>query len=161
MFGGWLSYTQAAQQLEILHSEPAMYCAVLATEVASLDTGEVIYRRNHNKLLVPASTLKLLTTIAALEKLGDETRFVTDLGSSGGVRDGTLEGNLVIRGGGDPTSGLRICGPCLQVGPMHCAPREYAAFVGISSATKVCLEQPSMARGGCGMTWLGISVCTD
>ncbi|MEZ4273641.1 MAG: D-alanyl-D-alanine carboxypeptidase/D-alanyl-D-alanine-endopeptidase, partial [Myxococcota bacterium] len=106
-------YTQAAQQLEILHSEPAMHRAVLATEVASLDTGEVIYRRNHNKLLVPASTLKLLTTIAALEKLGDETRFVTDLGSSGGVRDGTLEGNLVIRGGGDPTLGAEDLWPLL------------------------------------------------
>ena len=50
----------------------------------------------------PASTVKLLTTIAALEELGPAYRWKTDVHVTGPVRDGRLEGDLVLVGGGDP-----------------------------------------------------------
>ena len=50
----------------------------------------------------PASTLKLVTTYAALDLLGPAYRWHTRVYSDGPVRDGVLRGNLYLQGGGDP-----------------------------------------------------------
>ena len=50
----------------------------------------------------PASVSKVPTTLALLRKLGPEYRFVTTFAASGPVHDGTIDGDLVIDGGGDP-----------------------------------------------------------
>ncbi len=50
----------------------------------------------------PASTVKLLTTLAALEELGPAYRWKTEVYATGPVRDGRLEGDLYIKGYGDP-----------------------------------------------------------
>lgn len=56
--------------------------------------------------LVPASTMKSITTATANEILGSDYRFKTELQTAGVLgEDGTLKGNVVIRGGGDPTLG--------------------------------------------------------
>lgn len=56
--------------------------------------------------LVPASTMKAITTATALEVLGADFRFKTELQTAGVLgEDGALDGHLVIRGGGDPTLG--------------------------------------------------------
>lgn len=70
--------------------------------IIDLDTGETILSHNADKALTPASNMKLLTTIAALEQLGPDFEFVTRVMSKGAVSDGTLSGNLCIMGGGDP-----------------------------------------------------------
>ena len=67
------------------------------------NTGRVLVDINSNKNLKPASNLKLLTTIAAIDVLGAETRFETKIMYSGYFEDNTLVGNLYIIGGGDPT----------------------------------------------------------
>ena len=54
---------------------------------------------------MPASCLKIVTTAAALRILGKETRFETKLEVDGDVKNGILQGNLVICGGGDPCLG--------------------------------------------------------
>src|SRR5688500_17168382 len=50
----------------------------------------------------PASVMKLVTTFAALELLGPGYRWQTDVHLDGPLVDGTLKGNLVIKGRGDP-----------------------------------------------------------
>ncbi|MGE0310135.1 MAG: D-alanyl-D-alanine carboxypeptidase/D-alanyl-D-alanine-endopeptidase [Lautropia sp.] len=50
----------------------------------------------------PASTMKLVTTHAAIGLLGVDYRWVTSVYTNGRVEDGTLYGDLVIKGGGDP-----------------------------------------------------------
>lgn len=55
---------------------------------------------------LPASSLKLVTAAVALETLGGEATLPTELLATGPVRDGVLEGNLVLRGRGDPWFGL-------------------------------------------------------
>ncbi|MBO4606227.1 MAG: D-alanyl-D-alanine carboxypeptidase [Bacteroidales bacterium] len=67
--------------------------------------GKEIYGYNANKRMVPASNLKLITTGAALHRLGPEYTFKTKIGYSGTIRDGVLYGDLYIIGGGDPTIG--------------------------------------------------------
>jgi len=55
--------------------------------------------------LVPASSLKAITTATAVEVLGPDFRFETELQTAGVLEEGTLAGNVVVRGGGDPTLG--------------------------------------------------------
>jgi serine-type D-Ala-D-Ala carboxypeptidase/endopeptidase (penicillin-binding protein 4) len=69
--------------------------------------GESVFEYNADKSLIPASVLKLVTSSAALELLGPEYRFKTAIGYSGSLnkRTGKLEGDLIIKGGGDPALG--------------------------------------------------------
>ena len=54
----------------------------------------------------PASLMKLITTSAALDLLGPAYTWRTPLAIEGGVRDGVLQGNVYIRGQGDPKIGV-------------------------------------------------------
>lgn len=65
-------------------------------------TGATVLDINSATPLNPASTMKLLTTLAALEQLGPAFNWHTDLYALGSVQDGTLAGDLLVRGGGDP-----------------------------------------------------------
>lgn len=71
--------------------------------VKSLDRDEVLYQRHARSLLTPASNTKLFTSAAALAVLGEDYRFQTDLYLDGKVSAGVLKGDLVLRGGGDPS----------------------------------------------------------
>ncbi|MCJ1907910.1 D-alanyl-D-alanine carboxypeptidase/D-alanyl-D-alanine endopeptidase [Planococcus ruber] len=71
--------------------------------VQNATTGEVVFEKNSNQLVTPASTLKTLTAAAALETLGENHRFTTQVLTNGSVAKGTLYGNLYLRGQGDPT----------------------------------------------------------
>lgn len=62
---------------------------------------------NSDKNLSPASTLKMLTTISALEILGADERFRTRFLYDGKIKNGTLQGNLIVIPDGDPTMGSR------------------------------------------------------
>jgi D-alanyl-D-alanine carboxypeptidase/D-alanyl-D-alanine-endopeptidase (penicillin-binding protein 4) len=57
---------------------------------------------NAERAMNPASTIKLLTTYAALELLGPAYRWSTEAWAGGSLRDGVLAGDLVLRGRGDP-----------------------------------------------------------
>ena len=79
--------------------------ATFGIHIHNLSTGETMYSRNSNKRMIPASTLKTITTAAALEILGPDYRFSTQVGYTGKIRNKTLAGDLVIVGGGDPALG--------------------------------------------------------
>jgi serine-type D-Ala-D-Ala carboxypeptidase/endopeptidase (penicillin-binding protein 4) len=70
--------------------------------IYSLDRGESLYKLREKKLFIPASNLKILTTAVALEILGPNYRFPTKLFTDGVLKDGVLNGNLYIKGYGDP-----------------------------------------------------------
>lgn len=79
--------------------------------VVSLDRGDTLFSLRPDEPLAPASNLKLYSTAAALAYLGPEFRWSTYLLARGEVRDGVLEGDLVLFGTGDPTlDGWRIPG---------------------------------------------------
>ena len=69
--------------------------------------GERIIDINSDKMLVPASNMKLISTGAALHQLGPKFQYETRLAHDGEIIDGTLYGNLYIIGGGDPTTGSK------------------------------------------------------
>ena len=73
----------------------------------SLSTGptRLIYARNAERLVVPASNMKLLTIAAAADALGWDYRYETRLEAAGTIANGTLTGDLVVVGSGDPSIG--------------------------------------------------------
>jgi len=74
--------------------------------VENVSTGAVLYSSNPSVARPPASVEKLYTTVAALNLLGPDARFTTEVLATGklGPR-GVWRGNLYLRGGGDPTLG--------------------------------------------------------
>lgn len=78
--------------------------------VADVETGEVLYRRHADRSFVPASNTKLYTTAAALDLLGPDYRYATEVYVDGPVVAGVLEGNVIVRGSGDPVIGGRFNG---------------------------------------------------
>lgn len=74
--------------------------SVLVTDAA---TGEVLYQHEPGALMMPASTLKTVTAAAALDLLGQDHRFTTQVLAAGQRTAGQLGGDLVLRGGGDPS----------------------------------------------------------
>ena len=81
--------------------------ALWAAKVVSLDTGQVIFERNPRLLVMPASTMKVVTLAVAAERLGWDARFTTRLETTGPIEDGVLRGDLIVTGDGDPTIGER------------------------------------------------------
>jgi D-alanyl-D-alanine carboxypeptidase/D-alanyl-D-alanine-endopeptidase (penicillin-binding protein 4) len=66
------------------------------------DGARVLYRRNATLPLTPASTVKLLTAVAAFDVLGRDHTFDTVAVTTGPARSGIVDGNLYVVGGGDP-----------------------------------------------------------
>lgn len=71
--------------------------------IQSLQTGEYFYKRNQDKLFIPASNMKLFTTAAGLLALGSDFRYETPIYASGEIDGSQLRGDLIIQGSGDPT----------------------------------------------------------
>lgn len=70
--------------------------------VYDLTADSVIYSYNERQLMRPASTLKTIVAIAALDKLGGNYKYKTVMKHTGDVINGALQGNLYIKGGFDP-----------------------------------------------------------
>ena len=68
-----------------------------------LASGQELAEFNPDLPLIPASTVKLATAVVALDVLGPEYRFRTELLIDGRVERGVLRGDLILRGGGDPS----------------------------------------------------------
>jgi len=90
-----------------LASAPGVANASWGLSVKDL-SGRKVAQRNPALNLTPASIIKVLVTAAALDKFGPEKTFVTGLYHDGSVSNGFLNGNLYIRGGGDPSLGSQL-----------------------------------------------------
>ena len=99
------SFGQTAQGLEILKADPQFKNASWSVTVLDVIKDKPIVDFQSHLTLIPASTLKLITTGIALKKLGKDFTFSTQLGYTGSIKKGILQGDLVIKGYGDPTFG--------------------------------------------------------
>ncbi len=79
--------------------------AIVGFYVINSKTNEVVYELNSSTGLAPASTQKIFTSVATLDILGKDYHYKTDLGYSGNIKNGLLNGNLLITGYGDPSFG--------------------------------------------------------
>lgn len=105
--------TQTIAQLQSRISQilarPVLSSAMVGIKVASLDTGRVLFESNSNKLLRPASNMKLYTIATALDRLTPDYHFVTSVYATA-VPDssGVIRGDLTIYGRGDPSFAARF-----------------------------------------------------
>lgn len=86
----------------ILNAE-ALRDAEVSFMATSLDDGTVIAESSADRLINPASNVKLATAAAALDILKPEYRFKTEYYMKGVLKNGVLYGDLVVKGYGDPT----------------------------------------------------------
>lgn len=94
------------QAFNTLLADPQSRYALVSLCVLDGNTGQRIFARNESIGMSTASTLKTITSATAFSLLGKDFQYQTTLGYSGVVdAAGTLHGNLVITGGGDPTLG--------------------------------------------------------
>lgn len=67
------------------------------------ERGDTLYSRNAGKLFMPASNMKILTSATAFAQLGPDYRYRTVFAARGTVSNGTLNGDLLVIGRGDPS----------------------------------------------------------
>lgn len=78
--------------------------ATLALQVVDVQTGEPVFSHQAERALIPASTMKVLTSATALRSLGPAFRYTTDVyGDTPIDASGVLRGNLYVKGHGDPS----------------------------------------------------------
>ena len=87
LFLGILSFCQAQNKLANIWSNKILHTASYSYYAVDAETGEVIVQSPQISLM-PASVQKIATTAAALEILGPEFRFTTDLGYAGTFEQG-------------------------------------------------------------------------
>jgi D-alanyl-D-alanine carboxypeptidase/D-alanyl-D-alanine-endopeptidase (penicillin-binding protein 4) len=89
-------------------SQPRFAAGLLGVKVVSLDTGKTLFEHEAGKLFSPASNSKLYTVALALDQLGGEYRIKTSLYTpSKPDSQGTIQGDVIVYGRGDPTLNAR------------------------------------------------------
>ncbi|WP_158882748.1 D-alanyl-D-alanine carboxypeptidase/D-alanyl-D-alanine endopeptidase [Amycolatopsis anabasis] len=105
--GGRADSTQAGnplgKDLDAILADPSLAGADPGLVVRKASTGEVLYTRQSDRRRQPASNAKLLSGAAAFDVLGPDYRFHTTVESTGRRAGPLLDGDLYLRGGGDPT----------------------------------------------------------
>lgn len=98
------------EQIDDILESDQVKSAFWGVYVQDLDSGRILYQRNEDKTLVPASNQKIITTAVALDALGGDYRYETTLHLNGTIEDGALKGDLILEGSGDPTFGSQELG---------------------------------------------------
>ncbi len=93
---------KAFQQFE---SDSQLKHAISSLYVIDAATGQVVFDKNSQVGLAPASTQKIITSVTAFELLGKDYRYKTELGYIGKLKNDSLDGVLFIKASGDPTFG--------------------------------------------------------
>ena len=100
-----LAGAQTPAPVKWLLQAPYMRGASFSLVVKDVQEGRTVYSYDTDRLQSPASVLKTVATATALEILGEDYSYPTTLEYDGILENGTLEGNLYIKGSGDPSLG--------------------------------------------------------
>ena len=89
-------------KIDSLLQDPMFETSQVALMVYDLTDDVVLYQKNERQMMRPASTMKLVTAITALDRLGGHHEFVTRMCYTGTLENGKLDGDLYCVGGFDP-----------------------------------------------------------
>ncbi|MFD2761309.1 D-alanyl-D-alanine carboxypeptidase/D-alanyl-D-alanine endopeptidase [Lentibacillus juripiscarius] len=92
-----------AEKLDEILSHDSLEGTSTSVSIREADNGKLIYSHAGDLRLHPASNMKLLTGAAALETLGTDYQFSTKLLTDGNIKGKVLQGDLYLKGKGDPT----------------------------------------------------------
>jgi serine-type D-Ala-D-Ala carboxypeptidase/endopeptidase (penicillin-binding protein 4) len=100
------------QKISTLLAQPRFAGAIWGIKIISLDTDQTLFECHPDRLMSPASNCKLFTAALALNKFGGDYRIATPIYATAKPNHfGTIHGNLIIVGHGDPTWNWRRFGP--------------------------------------------------
>ena len=104
------------QTIEKILSDPALSESTIGICVRTGD-GKTLAEIESDNMILPASNMKLISTGAAMHRLGPDYRYATRIAHDGQIENGILKGNLYIIGAGDPTTGSKdsIATPLTQL----------------------------------------------
>jgi serine-type D-Ala-D-Ala carboxypeptidase/endopeptidase (penicillin-binding protein 4) len=91
-----------------LAADPQLKYASISFYAVDINKNSVEAELNPDMALIPASSMKVITTSTALGVLGGDYQFRTLLQMDGAIENGVLRGNIYIKGGGDPCLGSPI-----------------------------------------------------
>ena len=94
--------TELPEAVQAALTQAQLPASALSAMVLPVGAGPARLSRGADQVLAPASTMKLLTTVVALDELGPTFRWRTQLLAQRAVTGSTLRGTLYLRGGGDP-----------------------------------------------------------
>jgi PBP4 family serine-type D-alanyl-D-alanine carboxypeptidase len=100
--------SQFEQQLQKIMSRTEFRHSTFGIQFYSLESKESLFSMNADKFFVPASTTKLITSGSALAILGPDYRFHTRIYRTGEIKDGILNGDLILVASGDPNLSGRV-----------------------------------------------------
>ncbi|MHB8580467.1 MAG: D-alanyl-D-alanine carboxypeptidase/D-alanyl-D-alanine endopeptidase [Ignavibacteriaceae bacterium] len=89
-------------KIDSIYSNPFFLKSIMSVDVFDLTAKDYLYQRNEKLLVRPASNLKILTTSAGLLFLTPDYKFQTKVYYTGEIINGTLYGDLFVKGGCDP-----------------------------------------------------------
>jgi serine-type D-Ala-D-Ala carboxypeptidase/endopeptidase (penicillin-binding protein 4) len=92
------AFLQFEKDTQLKHAITSLY-------IIDSKTGLVVFDKNSQIGLAPASTQKIITSVTAFELLGKDYRYKTKLSYDGKIENGVLNGNLYLTGSTDPTFG--------------------------------------------------------
>lgn len=81
----------------------AINASTTSVWIEDLANGEILASANEDLPLIPASTMKAVTSAALFDKADMDERFITNVYLTGAIDSGALQGNLIVVGSGDPT----------------------------------------------------------
>jgi D-alanyl-D-alanine carboxypeptidase/D-alanyl-D-alanine-endopeptidase (penicillin-binding protein 4) len=92
------AWQKLEQSLPCAHASMSLY-------VVDSKTGQIIFDKNSQMGLAPASCQKIISSASAFSLLGNNYKFKTELGYEGDLKNGALTGNFYVIGYGDPSLG--------------------------------------------------------
>jgi len=108
---GATTIAELTGQIEAHLAEPRFHGALWGVKIVSLASGKTIFEDHADRLMSPASNSKLYTGALALDHFGADYRIITPiLATAKPDADGTVHGDLVIAGRGDPSWNARHAG---------------------------------------------------
>src|SRR5699024_251864 len=95
--------TMSEKLNHLIENEQKLQGAITGISIRDAETGKKVYDHMGNVRLRPASNMKLLTAAAALAVLGENHTFSTEVLAGSSTANNQLNGNLFLKGRGDPT----------------------------------------------------------
>lgn len=97
------SRVELQRTIDSLLASPETRQARWGVLIVDPERGDTLYSRDAGKLFIPASNMKIVTSAVALDLLGPDFRYSTPVLARGELRNGVLDGDLLVAGRGDPT----------------------------------------------------------